>query len=72
MVFEGQVEESLFGDVDGVPIKQFTISTSSITLTVITWGATITRLEVRDREGNKSNVVLGFDTMHGYRDKENR
>jgi aldose 1-epimerase len=72
MVFEGQVEESVFGNVDGVSIKQITISTTTITFSVITWGATITRLEVPDREGRKDNVVLGFDTMEGYRDKENR
>ena len=72
MVFDGQVEESVFGDVDGVSIKQITITTSTVTLSVITWGATITRLEVPDRKGMKDNVVLGFDTMQGYRSKENR
>ena len=72
MGFQGKVEESIFGEVDGVSIKQFTISTAEITLSAITWGATITNLEVPDREGNKGNVVLGFDDMHGYLNTENR
>ena len=72
MVFEGQIEDSVFGDADGVSIKQITITTSTVTLSVITWGATIIRLEVPDRKGKKDNVVLGFDTMQGYRSKENR
>ena len=72
MVFQGDIQENIFGEVDGVCIKQITITTPSITLGVITWGATITRLEVPDRKGKKGNVVLGFDNMEGYTAHTNR
>ena len=72
MGFQGQIKETIFGEVDGVSIKEITITSPDITLSVITWGATITRLEVPDKEGRMGNIVLGFDNMEGYTAETNR
>jgi aldose 1-epimerase len=37
---------------------------------VMTYGATLTELDVRDRDGKLGDVVLGFDTLAGYLGKE--
>lgn len=39
---------------------------------VLSYGATITSLEVPDASGSWRNTVLGFDSLDGYLAKENR
>ena len=38
---------------------------------IINYGATITSILTHDREGTLSDIVLGFDTIHGYESCEN-
>lgn len=54
-------------------IKRFTWTnkTANILVQVISYGATITRIKVPDRYGFTEDIVLGYDNMEGYLDKQN-
>ena len=48
---------------DGTPVDCVTLaSPSGVTAVLLSWGATLARLEVPDRAGARADVVLGFDT----------
>jgi aldose 1-epimerase len=47
---------------DGQAVERFTLTNrSGMTARIITWGATLTQLQVPDREGKLGEVTLGFD-----------
>ncbi|CAG0889483.1 unnamed protein product, partial [Darwinula stevensoni] len=49
------------------PVRRFTIvNHSGLTLQTITYGATLTSLQVPDRDGELEDVVLGYDTFQAY------
>ena len=62
------ITEELFGTTgEGNEVKRYTlVNSSGSILKVIELGATATELHVRDREGNLSDVVLGFETSVEY------
>ncbi len=37
-----------------------------VTVTMLTWGATIQRIDVPDRRGRVANISLGFDNLEDY------
>ena len=52
---------------EGRPVEQYTLSNAHGTvLKVITYGAIVTALDVRDRRGQAADVVLGFDKLVDY------
>jgi aldose 1-epimerase len=51
---------------DGTPVELYTLTNGKITAKVITYGATLTELDVPDRDGKPGDVVLGFDSLEGY------
>jgi aldose 1-epimerase len=66
------VTQAPYGSVDGKPVTQFTIRNSGgMTATIINYGATVTSLLVPDRDGAPGDVVLGFDSLNGYRRQDN-
>ena len=51
----------------GRPVEQYTLSNAHGTvLKVITYGAIVTALDVRDRHGQAADIVLGFDRLADY------
>jgi aldose 1-epimerase len=47
-------------------VRRFTLSNKSgMSVQIINYGATITKLNVPDRTGNTEDVVLGFDNVEG-------
>jgi aldose 1-epimerase len=57
-----------FGSLDGREIERYTLQNShGLMLRVITYGAIISELDVPDRTGKPSDVVLGFADLDGYR-----
>jgi aldose 1-epimerase len=51
----------------GTEVLRVTLaSPSGVTAVLLSWGATLARLLVPDREGVPGDVVLGFDTLAGY------
>lgn len=63
-------ERTVFGTLpDGREVHQYTlVNTSGATLKVIDFGATITSLTMPDRNGKYEDIVLGYDSLQGYRD----
>ena len=67
--------KSSFVFFDGLPYQSYTlvlIALLSIQLKVLSYGATISSLKVRDASGAWREVVLGFDSLEGYLADENR
>lgn len=62
------VEKSEFGKLaDGTAIEAYTLTNAhGLKAKIITYGATLTELDVPDRSGQMGDVVLGFDTLEGY------
>src|SRR5689334_17988432 len=60
--------KSLFGKMpDGTAVDLYTLKNDAgMEAKVITYGATLTELQVPDRDGKFTNVVLGFDDLKGY------
>ena len=52
---------------DGTQANLYTITGGGITATVTDFGAHLVSVLVPDRDGNVSDVVLGFDDANGYR-----
>ncbi|CAG7833867.1 unnamed protein product [Allacma fusca] len=54
-------------------IRRFTLTNKSGTSAqIITYGATLTSLKVRDKNGQLDDIVLGFDDINGYLGKLGR
>lgn len=62
------VTRAPFGSLpDGTVIDEFTLSNAAgDSVRVITYGAIVTAINVRDRDGRREDVVLGHDTLAGY------
>jgi aldose 1-epimerase len=55
---------------DGTSVDCFTLTAGGIEVRILTYGATIQSLRVPNRQGEMSDVVLGYDTLDGYLSKE--
>ncbi|XP_013372982.1 PREDICTED: aldose 1-epimerase isoform X3 [Chinchilla lanigera] len=66
------VSRSAFGELPsaGGAVEKFQLRSDQLRVDVISWGCTITALEVRDRQGKASDVVLGFAELEGYLQKQ--
>lgn len=52
---------------DGRPIDCYTMkSPSGAKVKVVNFGATVQAIEIPDKHGNNSDVVLGYDDVQGY------
>src|SRR5580658_499123 len=66
-----KVEKLPFGVADGRAVDLYVLTDSGgMVAKVITYGATLTELDTPDRNGNMDDVVLGFDSIDGYLQKE--
>jgi aldose 1-epimerase len=65
---EAAVEAIKFGSLeDGATIDLYVLKNAKgSTAKIITYGATLTELWVKDRSGKLGDVVLGFDNLQGY------
>jgi aldose 1-epimerase len=58
---------------DGTPVETYTLKNKNgVTVKIMTLGATITEINVPDKNGKFANVVLGFDDVKGYESKDNQ
>ncbi|MFZ0308894.1 MAG: aldose epimerase family protein [Candidatus Sulfotelmatobacter sp.] len=65
---EAAVEASKFGSLeDGTAIDLYVLKNArGSSAKIITYGATLTELWVKDRSGKLGDIVLGFDNLQGY------
>jgi aldose 1-epimerase len=70
--YKGKVVKVPFGKTkDGKAVELYVLSLDKgMTVKVMTYGATITELWAPDKEGQLSDVTLGFDTLKGYQQKD--
>lgn len=61
------VEESQFGRLpDRQVVKKYTMTNKNgFAVSLISYGATIQSVWVKDKNGQKINIALGFDTIEG-------
>jgi aldose 1-epimerase len=60
-------KNSLGNTSEGLEVDQFTLANDAgLTVRLMTYGATITAVEVPDRDGNVDNVTLYLDTLSDY------
>jgi aldose 1-epimerase len=63
----GNMRKTAFGQLDGEPIALYTLSNANGLVAKATpYGALLTELHVPDRNGDFSDIVLGFDTLAPY------
>ncbi len=62
------IEKQLFGTLtDGSSVYSYTLKNpSGITAVIIEYGATVVSLNVSDRDGKFSDIVLGYDDVQEY------
>lgn len=65
------VTRSVFGDLPlgAGTMEKFQLQADQLGVEIISSGCTITALEVKDRQGRASDVVLGFAELEGYLQK---
>jgi hypothetical protein len=61
------VTRTVFGELPsgGGTVEKFQLQSDLLRVDIISWGCTITALEVKDRQGRASDVVLGFAELEG-------
>jgi aldose 1-epimerase len=61
------IKSEVFGELpSGRKVNIYTLSSGDIELGVIEYGAAIVSLKVPDRDGEKADIVLGYDDLDGY------
>jgi len=67
-----RIQSEPFGETkEGVPITRYLLSNDrGMTISIINYGATVTSIELPDRDKKTANVVLGFPTLDGYLGKD--
>jgi aldose 1-epimerase len=61
-----------YGNIEGQEVKQFTLTnTNGVVVKIINYGGYVTNIIVPDKQGVKEDVVLGFDDLQGYLQKNN-
>jgi aldose 1-epimerase len=62
------VHAEAFGRVDGQQVELYTLTNrQGVEAKITNYGATVVSLKVPDREGRFADVLLGYDTLEGYR-----
>lgn len=49
----------------GGEVEKFVLQSDSVRVEILSFGCIITTLETKDRDGQFSDIVLGFDTLEG-------
>ena len=67
-----RIQSEPFGETkDGIPITRYLLSNDrGMTVSIINYGATVTGIELPDRDKKTANVVLGFPSLDGYLGKD--
>ena len=62
-----EVQRAFAGEVEGQAVDAFTLTNrAGMVVVILPWGATIQSVSVPDRDGQFTNVALGFSTLADY------
>lgn len=67
-----EINEKYFGDAGGKPVYLYEMKTRTLSVGIMTLGATIVSLLVPDKNNYSTDVVLGYDTPQEYLDDKSR
>jgi aldose 1-epimerase len=66
------ITEKAFGSLDGQAVTQYTLANGTgMQVSILNYGGTVTNIITPDRDKNPGDVVLGFDSLSGYQQKNN-
>jgi len=66
------INEEPFGNYDNQAVTKYTITNpSGMQVRILNYGGTVTGIITPDKDGNKGNVVLSYDSLSGYLQKGN-
>lgn len=69
---KASITERPFGVFEGQNVNEYTLTNSSgIQVGIINYGGTITKIITPDKSGTMGDVVLGYDSLTGFLQKEN-
>ncbi len=69
---KASITENSFGNYNNSPVTEYTLTNpSGMQVSILNYGSTITKLMVPDKDGRMGDVVLGFESFEGYRQKNN-
>jgi len=61
------LEREPFGEFDGTPVERFVLANATgAKVAILSFGAVIQQLWVPERDGEPTNIVLGFANLDGY------
>lgn len=60
------VNQASWGTVDGKPVALYTLTSPQLTVTLTNFGAHVVTILAPDRDGKKTDVVLGYKDLAGY------
>jgi len=59
--------EKPFGNLDSLPVTEYSISNKNgMVVSVINYGAILTKIITADKDGNFGNTLIGFDSVNDY------
>lgn len=66
------IQEAAYGSFEGKEVKEYTITNASgMQVGIINYGGTVTKILTADKNGEKGNVILGYDSLSGYQQTGN-
>lgn len=66
------IAEKPYGNTDGKEVTEYTLTNpSGMSVSIINYGGTVTKLMAPDKSGSMGNVVLGYESLDGYLQKGN-
>ena len=60
------IEKKLWGNHNGKDCYLFTLENGNMTAEITNYAGSLVKLIVPDKEGNKGDILLGYDTLDGY------
>lgn len=66
------VTEKSFGTVNGEAVTEYTLTNANgMQVSILNYGGTVTRIITKDKEAKDGDVILGYDSLSGYLQKDN-
>jgi len=60
------IQKSIFGKIDDKEVYLFKLSNGFMDVSITNYGGAIVSIDIPDRQGNKKNVVAGFNNLDQY------
>jgi aldose 1-epimerase len=66
------IAEKSFGSFENTAVTEYTITNpSGMQVSILNYGGTVTKIITKDKNGKDGDVILGYDSLSGYLQKNN-